>query len=130
MTDQHLIILAATVSSFLLGGLWYSPMMFQQAWMNASGVPSKGRHPAKVFAGAACFSAGTAIAMKLLFPGRFPDAVEGAIFGALVGLGITFTTFGMNSVFSGRSWKLILIDGGYHIAQLALMGAIYGFGQS
>lgn len=31
-------ILAASLSAFLVGGLWYSPLLFGAAWRRASGV--------------------------------------------------------------------------------------------
>jgi hypothetical protein len=30
-------ILAATVAAFVLGGLWYSPLLFGRAWVRANG---------------------------------------------------------------------------------------------
>ena len=49
-------ILVAAVSSFLLGGLWYSPVLFGNAWNRENGgVPPAG-HPARVFGVALLFS--------------------------------------------------------------------------
>ena len=31
-------VLAAAIASMILGGLWYSPLLFANAWMRASGV--------------------------------------------------------------------------------------------
>ena len=51
-----LAVLAAALSAFLLGGLWYSPAMFQRAWQRGSGLTDeqlqKGGHPGKVYGGA------------------------------------------------------------------------------
>ena len=33
-----LAAVAAAISAFLLGGLWYSPVLFAKPWMQASGV--------------------------------------------------------------------------------------------
>jgi hypothetical protein len=35
-----LAILAATISAFLLGGLWYSPLLFGSTWKKANGFGS------------------------------------------------------------------------------------------
>ena len=32
-----LAVLAATVAAFVLGGLWYSPLMFARRWQAAAG---------------------------------------------------------------------------------------------
>ena len=31
-----LAVLLAALSTFAIGGLWYSPLLFQRAWMNAN----------------------------------------------------------------------------------------------
>ena len=36
-----LAVLVAAVSTFLIGGLWYSPAMFGRAWMSANGSRRK-----------------------------------------------------------------------------------------
>jgi hypothetical protein len=41
-------VLVAAASSFVLGGLWYSPMLFGRLWNREAGQPQVG-HPAKVF---------------------------------------------------------------------------------
>jgi len=33
---NYLAVLAAAVSTFVLGGLWYSPLLFGKAWMRAN----------------------------------------------------------------------------------------------
>ena len=47
------IILLAAASSFLVGGLWYSPVLFGKVWNAENGGPiekaSGAGHPAKVF---------------------------------------------------------------------------------
>ena len=35
-TINYFAVLAAAVSTFVLGGLWYSPMLFGKAWMRAN----------------------------------------------------------------------------------------------
>lgn len=46
--------------------------------------------------------------------------------GLLAGFGLVATSFGINYQFAQRSFKLWLIDGGYHLAQFALFGLIFG----
>ncbi len=45
-------ILVATVSGFVVGGLWYSPLLFGNAWMRAAGISEEqvnGGYYAKIF---------------------------------------------------------------------------------
>lgn len=55
-------VLLAAVSSFLLGGLWYSPALFGRIWNAESGGPPRSGHPAKVFGISFVFSLVAAVA--------------------------------------------------------------------
>jgi hypothetical protein len=46
--------------------------------------------------------------------------------GAIAGFGIAATSFGINYQFANRSFKMWLIDGGYHTAQFILFGLVLG----
>src|SRR5262245_14787014 len=35
---NYLAVLTAALSTFLIGGLWYSPLLFQRAWMKANNL--------------------------------------------------------------------------------------------
>jgi hypothetical protein len=35
---NYLAVFAAAASTFLIGGLWYSPLLFQRAWMRANNL--------------------------------------------------------------------------------------------
>jgi hypothetical protein len=118
-------ILVAAISSFMLGGLWYSPALFGNTW-NAEngGVPDKG-HPAKVFGISFAFSLIAAFVFAYWL-GPAPTLETGLRCGTMAGLGLVATSFGINYQFAQRSIKLWLIDGGYHAAQFLVFGAILG----
>ena len=120
-----LAVIAAAVSSFMLGGLWYSPALFGNAWNRENGgVPQK-RHPAMVFGVAFALALFAAFVFAVFLP---PNA--NLEYGVKAGLAVGFcwvaTSFGINYAFAQRSLKLWLIDGGYHVAQFALYGLILG----
>ena len=46
--------------------------------------------------------------------------------GFVIGLAYVATSFGINYAFAGRSFKLWLIDGGYHTLQFSLYGLVLG----
>jgi hypothetical protein len=35
---NYLAVVAAAISTFVIGGLWYSPALFHRAWMSANGL--------------------------------------------------------------------------------------------
>lgn len=118
-------VLVAAVSSFLLGGLWYSPMLFGRIWNRENGGQKPSGHPAKVFGVSLVFSVIAAVAFALWL-GPAPALDTAVKSGALAGFGLVATSFGINYQFAQRTFKLWLIDGGYHTLQFVLFGVILG----
>ncbi len=122
-----LAVLAAALSAFLLGGLWYGPL-FRRAWCRENGIdpdaPPSG-HPAKVFGTAfgAALVAAAAFAVLLRPEPPLPVAL---LAGFVAGLAYVAMGFAINYAFAGRSLRLWLIDGGYHTLQFTLYGLILG----
>ncbi len=118
-------ILLAAVSSFLVGGLWYSPLLFGKLWNAENGsVPASG-HPAKVFGVSFGFSLLAAVCFAILV-GSSPGLADSLRLGALVGIGFVAASFGINYQFAQRTFRLWLVDGGYHAVQFLLFGVVFG----
>jgi hypothetical protein len=120
-------ILVATVSAFVIGGLWYSPMLLGKAWKRANGFTAdpppagaKGFLIAFVLSLVMAFN----LAMFLNAPGT--TLAFGAIAGFLAGAGWVLAGIGIVAVFEHRSWKYVLINGGYLTVALTVMGVILG----
>ncbi len=122
-----LAVLAAAVSAFLLGGLWYGPL-FNNAWCRENGIdpaaPPK-RHPGIMF-GTAFLAALVAAAAFAIILRRDPPLFIAVHAGFLIGVAYVAMSFGINYAFAGRSFKLWLIDAGYHTLQFTLYGLILG----
>ena len=120
-------VLIAAASSFLLGGLWYSKLLFEPAWQRAAGDVRKpeARHPARVFGFSFVFAVIAAFAYAWLVPPA-ANATVALTQGLLVGAGVVAASFGINYQFANRSTVLWLIDGGYHTVQFAIYGLILG----
>lgn len=121
-----LAILAAAVSAFALGGLWYGPL-FKRSWCREAGIDPDAAppHPARIFATAFACSLLAALMFAVFLP-RGAGASQGFGAGFVVGLFFVAMSFGINYAFAQRSLKLWMIDAGYHIAQFALYGLILG----
>jgi len=118
-------VLVAAVSSFLLGGLWYSPALFGALWNRENGgVPHNG-HPARVFGVAFLFSLVAAFAFAWWL-GPAPTLHHALTAGVAAGFGMVAASFGINYQFAQRSFTLWAIDGGYHTVQFVLFGLILG----
>jgi hypothetical protein len=122
-----LAVLVAALSTFVLGGLWYSKLLFGPAWQRAESDnrdPKQG-HPAKVFGLSFGFALIAAFVYAILMTA--PTSASGALLqGALTGAGLVAASFGINYQFANRKGVLWLIDAGYHTLQFALYGLIIG----
>lgn len=121
-------VLAAGVSSMVLGGLWYSPVLFGKAWSAASGVTEaqqKSANMAKIM-GTAFLLAVIGAAVFAMFLGPKPAFGFATAAGLAAGLCWVAGSFGINYLFEQRSMRLFLINGGYHTLQYTLIGAVLG----
>jgi hypothetical protein len=118
-------VLLAAVSSFILGGLWYSPVLFGKAWNAENGGEKPPGHPAKVFGISFVFSL-VAACLFAAWLGAAPPLETALKAGATVGFGFVATSFGINYQFAQRATRLWLIDGGYHTAQFIVFGLVLG----
>ncbi|HKX99335.1 MAG TPA: DUF1761 domain-containing protein [Steroidobacteraceae bacterium] len=123
-----LAVLAAALSAFLLGGLWYSPALFQKAWQRGAQISDeelqKGGHPGKTYGGAFVLSL-VAAATFAMFLGK-PPVGEATAYGFCVGLTWVAASFGINYLFERKTMTLFLVNGGYHTLQFTLYGLILG----
>lgn len=124
-----LAVVAAAVSTFVIGGFWYSPLLFAKAWMRSNGFTEADllRHSkARTFGGAAIFALIMALNLALFLADEKTDLAWGITAGGLAGLGWVATGLGTTALFENRSWTYIAINGGYHVVSFLVMGAILG----
>jgi len=120
-------VVVAALSSFLLGGLWYSKVLFGPTWQRLAGDTRKKEegHPARVFGLSFVFALIAALAYAWLMPPA-ADVAVAVKQGLLVGAGVVAASFGINYQFANRGAALWLIDGGYHTLQFLIYGLILG----
>lgn len=126
MELNYLAIILAALSTFLLGGLWYSPAVFGKAWMKENGFTEesmKGANMAKIFGLAFVLALISSINLAM-FMGPEKDVTMGAAYGFAAGFGWVATFVGTHYLFERKSFKLFLINAGYSIVALTVMGVI------
>lgn len=119
-------VLAAAAASFVLGGIWYSPLMFGKAWQRESGVSDeqlKNGNMGLIF-GLAFLLCVVAAFVFAMFLGPRPSLALGLGAGFSAGLCWVGASFGINYLFERRSFRLFLINAGYHTLQFTLIGLI------
>ncbi len=120
--------IAAALSSFVVGGIWYNPAVLGTAWMQESNLTReqlRAGNQAKIFGFTFVFSVLMAVNLAMFLNDPKTDLAWGATAGFLAGIW-TFSAIAIHSLFELKSWKLIFINGGYSIVSLTLMGLIIG----
>lgn len=119
-------VISAALISFVIGGLWYSPILFSKAWMEASGISeaqAKAMNVAKVFGFA--LLAHLVMAFNLAaFLGAKATLQFGLMAGLAAGLGWVAMSLGVIYLFEQRPLKLWLINSGNQVLTYTVMGGI------
>lgn len=126
---NYLAVGLAAVSAFMLGGLWYSPVLFAKPWMRMTGNEcAEGEKPkgnmAVIFGGAFLLNLLAAWVLAM-FIGTMPLKFA-TLAGLAVGLCWVAASFGVNDLFERRPLGLWLINAGYVTLQYTIMGAVIG----
>lgn len=123
-----LAVLAAAISAFVIGGIWYSSLVFGKVWKSANqfraGDPKSS--PGMTFSISFVLSVIMATNLAFFLNDPKTTAVWGATAGFLAGFGWVTMGIGIVSLFEGRPFKYVLVNGGYLTIALVTMGAILG----
>ena len=117
------------VASLVLGGIWYSPMLFAKPWQTAAGLSdeqAQSGNMAVIFGGAFLLSV-IAAAVFAIFLGTEMALGAATAAGFSAGLCWVAASYGINYLFERRPMRLLLINGGYHTLQFTLFGLIIGY---
>lgn len=124
-----LAVIAAAASGFVVGGIWYGPIMGKQ-WMGAIGLTKddvKNVPMAKIYGGAFAFSVLASWTLAHTFASYelglgFAEKVMTAVG---VALGFIVPAIGTNYLFSQKSKRLFLIDASYWLLFYLAMGFVH-----
>jgi hypothetical protein len=153
MELNFLAIVVAAIVPLIVGAIWYNPKVFGTVWMKASGMTEekmKGANMGIIFGVTLVLSVLLAFsvngmvihqvaASQLAFTN--PDAESykafmeefgnmhrnyghGALHGAIGALFFALPVLGINALFERKGWKYILVNVGFWVVTLAIMGAI------
>lgn len=122
-------IIVATVVYFILGALWYSPVLFGNTWMKLRNLdPETMEQPNPIIYLYSFILQFIGVASLALFISGLgvEGAGNGAIIGFGTGAGFVFTLAGTTGIFTEVPIKLHFLDNGYHVVGLILAGLILG----
>jgi hypothetical protein len=123
-----LAVIAAALSAFILGGIWYSPVLFGNAWMKENGFTLeivKAGNKTKIFGWSLILTLIMAVNLAMFLNTPDMTFVLGLTYGLLAGVWV-FCGIAIVALFELKGWLYILVNGGYCLVSLGLMGAIIG----
>ena len=122
-------VLAAALANFVIGGMWYSPALFGKVWMSANGFSEahlKKGSPAVIFGMSFVFCLIMSANLGAFLAGPETTLGFAVAAGTAAGLGWAALGLGVVALFERRSFKYILVNGGYLTVSFAVMGVILG----
>ena len=125
-------VLAGTLALWVLGALWYSPVLFGKIWQKE--VEFKEEKVTKgnmtmVFGLSFLLMIFMVWALNFVINSHKPEDVsmlKGLHYGAFTGFFFSMMTMGINYLYQRRSVTLWLIDGFYMVFGLGIAGMILG----
>ena len=136
--NPYLAQALAAIVPMIVGFLWYNPKTFENAWMDTIGMTRE-----KMESGNMAITMGVSLIMAFILtlhlsyfvnhPSSFggPPSSDtfghGAFHGAFTALLIALPIIGTKAIFEQRGFKYVLINLGYWIVTLALMGGVLDY---
>lgn len=125
---NYVAVIVAALVPMVLGALWYSPALFAGPWMRAVGRSEDevgGMGLGLVLSAVAAALSSYALT-RIERWAEVDDLWNGALVGLLVWVGFVAGVLAMTTYFGGRPRALWVINAGYQLISLVVMGAILG----
>ena len=129
-----LAVLVSAVATFVIGGAWYSPLLFVKPWAEANGYTQE-RMAAIKDAGMPVKPMAVSFVTWLVMAYCFAVLLSwtglqgwlgGVKLGLLLWVGFVAAATLVSNMFSDRKLIAFVIDAGYELVYLVLMGAVLG----
>ena len=120
---NHLAVFLAALANFVVGALWYSPLLFIKPWMKELYYTTdpkeiKPKHSmaynmGMTFVSTLLMAYALSISIVIMESMQF-DMKMILVFALFIGIGFMVLNTYKYSLFEGKSFKLVLFSGGYH----------------
>jgi len=122
-------VVVATVAYFVLGAVWYSPVLFAKRWAGYAGMkmddPEAKKGMGAIMGGSFVLMLITTIGLSIMqqvLPAI--DFMGGIKLGLLIGICFAGTAVSTNYLYTRKPFGLYAIDCGYHILGIAIASGI------
>ena len=132
MLMSFLPTFVAALAAFLLGALWYSPVLFAKQWMAAHNftmddVAAMQKSAPKAYGiSFVCMLLMAHVMAWLLHLTGGTGWMAGLHLGFMMWAGFAFTLGLIAQVYAGKKFAVFVIDSGYQLVYLIIMGTILG----
>jgi hypothetical protein len=129
-----LAILAAAISTMILGFLWYSPLLFGKVWAREMGydlndkakMDEMRKSAGPAYGGSFVASLIAAFTLALILHGLRAESLHFGLMASFhIWLGFVATVQFTGALFAKQSMKLFAINTGYQLVCYLVMGAIF-----
>jgi hypothetical protein len=118
-------VIVTAVIGFLIGGIWYSPLLFGKTWQRLTKQDMKGASMGVQLVGTLIATFFMAYVLDLYIAATASFSVTLGMQAAFwLWLGLVVSASVTRALYEKRSWKLVLIDIGHYLVVLLAMGAI------
>ena len=128
---NYLAVLVCAIASMIIGSVWYSPMLLGRTWMEEVDKPEeelkKEFNPLKTYGIAFISNLFIAFSLaQLMAHSNATTVAAGIRLAFLCWFGFIVAPMVINSLFEGKSIKLLLVDSGHHLIVILVFGIILG----
>ncbi|MEO8669621.1 MAG: DUF1761 domain-containing protein [Bauldia sp.] len=126
-------VIVAAIVMFVIGAVWYSPPLFAGRWRTLLGMSEEQMRaglPAGMVAGIVSYLVMAYILARFIIHYGTPSLGSGVLVGFMAWLGFVATVLIGQVFYERRSFTLWLINNGYLLIGLLVMGAILGWWHS
>jgi hypothetical protein len=126
---NHLAVFVCAIANLALGALWYSPALFYKAWSHETKLTEEQlsqSNPLKTYGLTFLFALVMSYNLAFFLGDSATTPAWGATAGFLAGFGWSTLIFAVIALFEQRSWRYILINGGFITVYFTLIGFILG----
>ncbi len=124
---NHAAVIVAAIVFYVFGAIWYS--VFSRPWLALIGKTAEQVHAT----GSTAYVVSAIVALLVAYVvgialtrGETHSARHGMEFGIFMGIGLFFTLTWQTYAYEARPFGLLLINAGYVVIGLAIMGTIIG----
>lgn len=125
---NYIAILVAAIASFILGSLWYSPLMFLKMWVKAGNIDMKKKgnlSPALAMAIGFVVQLLTAFVLAHFLVLLDADTIKGAMMASFwLWLGFIATTQFGSVLWESKSVKYFAINAAHSLASMFVMAVV------